>query len=66
MAHSRAERILAVDDEKTVCRTLALIFDGRGHQTRTAQSAEDAFVLIAGWKPGAAILDVNLPGMNGV
>ncbi|HEX3570245.1 MAG TPA: response regulator [Acidobacteriaceae bacterium] len=60
------QRILFVDDEKTVCRTLALIFESRGYQSRTAESAEDALVLMAEWIPDVAILDVGLPQMNGV
>ena len=60
------QRVLIVDDEKTVCHTLALIFDSRGYQTRTAGSAEDALAVVAEWWPEVAILDVGLPQMNGV
>jgi len=59
-------RVLVVDDEKTVRETLSLIFTARGYQTRTADSAEEALVLIDCWTPDVAILDVGLPQMNGV
>lgn len=63
-AHAR--RILVVDDEPAITETLALIFSKNGYQVRTALSAEDAIELIAAWEPDLAILDVNLPRMNGI
>jgi DNA-binding response OmpR family regulator len=60
------QKVLLVDDERTVRQTLALIFKSRGYQTRAAESAEEALELIAGWTPDVAILDVGLPQMNGV
>lgn len=59
-------RILLVDDEKTVCRTLALIFEANHYEVRQAQSADEALQLLIDWTPSLAILDVNLPKMNGV
>lgn len=59
-------RVLVVEDETVVCRTLSLIFTARGYETRSTESAEAALVLIADWKPDAAILDVGLPKMNGI
>ena len=59
-------KVLIVDDEKTICRTLAAIFTKRGYETRTAYSAEQAVEVIAEWQPDLAILDVGLPNMNGI
>lgn len=60
------QKILIVDDERSVSETLALIFSARGYEARIAYSAEEAIEIVATWKPDLAILDVVLPGMNGI
>lgn len=59
-------RILIVDDEANIADTLALIFKIRHYEVRVAYSAESAIELIAKWRPELSILDVMLPGMNGI
>ena len=59
-------KILVVDDEQTTSDTLTLIFREHGYQAKAAYSAEDAIDVIAGWQPDLALLDVNLPSMNGI
>ena len=61
-----APRVLIVDDEKVIAITLARIFSSKGYDARTAYSAEDALPLLDDWAPDLAVLDVSLPGMNGV
>ena len=58
--------VLIVDDENVICMTLAWIFRAKGYETRTAGSAEEALTLLNPWIPHIAILDVSLPGMDGV
>jgi CheY-like chemotaxis protein len=65
MADER-RKVLVVDDEKTTSETLTVIFGDQGYQARAAYSAEEAIDVIAEWQPDVALLDVNLPGMNGV
>ena len=60
------KRILVVDDETVVLQTLDLIFRSRGFEVRTAGSAEEALEKISDWRPDIAVLDVILPGMNGL
>jgi DNA-binding NtrC family response regulator len=59
-------RVLIVDDEKTICATLAAIFTSRGYESKVAFSAEQAIEIIAEWQPDLAILDVGLPKTNGI
>jgi CheY-like chemotaxis protein len=59
-------RVLIVDDEPRVADTLTLIFRGRGYDAQKASSAEQALEVVTSWEPQLAILDVSLPGMNGV
>jgi DNA-binding NtrC family response regulator len=59
-------KILIVDDDVHVAKTLELIFLARGYKVQLAHSAEDAIEVIAGWEPALAIVDVMLPHMNGI
>ena len=59
-------KILIIDDEATIADTLALIFSSSGYDSRTAYSAEDALEILEEWRPDLVIIDVVLPGMNGI
>jgi CheY-like chemotaxis protein len=66
MAGAGSRKILVVDDEPTIADTLALIFASSGYEARTAYSAEQALEMLEDWRPDLAIVDVVLPGMNGI
>ncbi len=59
-------RILIVDDEQIFADTLAQIFQSEGYECRAVYSAEQALDTIAAWEPELTIVDVMLPGMNGI
>jgi CheY-like chemotaxis protein len=63
---NESRKVLVVDDEKTTSETLSIIFRGHGYQAKAAYSAEEAIDVIAEWQPDVALLDVNLPRMNGI
>jgi two-component system nitrogen regulation response regulator GlnG len=58
--------ILIIDDEEAVCWALERALRGQGHNVRTAASAEQGLALAAKQPPDAVILDVRLPGMDGL
>src|SRR5687768_8567456 len=58
--------ILIVDDEPNIRCLLASLLDAEGHTTRTAASGEDALVSIADNEPDVMLLDLALPGANGL
>ena len=58
--------ILIVDDEEAVCWALKKALGKLGHTVAVASSAEEAFRLIAKQLPDAIILDVRLPGLDGL
>jgi len=60
------KRVLIVDDEHVIADTLVTIFSAAGYESRAAYSAEGALELIPSWPPHFAIVDVILPGMNGI
>lgn len=60
------KRVLIVDDERRIADTMKIIFANAGYSARATYSAEEAVPLIAQWNPHLLILDVRLPGMNGI
>jgi len=58
--------ILVVDDEEAVCWTLKKALSQEGHSVAVAASAEEAFQRAGQHKPDAVILDVRLPGLDGL
>lgn len=58
--------ILVVDDEKNIRRTLALVLEGEGFDVIDAGTAEEGLELAAQRRPDLILLDVCLPGIDGI
>ena len=58
--------ILVIDDEKNIRRTLALVLEGEGFEVIDAGTAEDGLELAASKRPDLVLLDVCLPGIDGI
>src|SRR5438552_2345135 len=58
--------LLIVDDEEAVCWALKKALTKLGHQVAVAASAEEAFRLAQKQTPDAIVLDVRLPGLDGL
>jgi two-component system phosphate regulon response regulator OmpR len=58
--------LLVVDDEPELCALLGEYFERQGFAPRTAPNAEQARSLVAAQRPHAALLDINMPGENGL
>jgi two-component system nitrogen regulation response regulator GlnG len=58
--------ILVVDDEEAVCWALKRALTQEGHQVAVAATAEEAFTRASEQPPDAVILDVRLPGLDGL
>ena len=58
--------ILIVDDEPTICWGLAELAKHLGHASQTASSAEQAFQLARTFSADVILLDVRLPGIDGL
>ena len=59
-------RILAVDDEPQILRALATNLKARGYDVDVARTGEEALTLAARKHPDLVILDLGLPGLDGV
>jgi CheY-like chemotaxis protein len=66
MGSTEKPRVLIVDDEHVIADTLVIIFSSAGLEATAVYSAEEALVLVPEWHPHIAIIDVRLPGMNGI
>jgi two-component system nitrogen regulation response regulator GlnG len=60
------KHLLIVDDEEAVCWALQRALTREGHRVAVAASAEEAFGLVAKQRPDAIVLDVRLPGLDGL
>jgi len=58
--------VLVVDDEKNIRRTLALVLEGEGFEVVDAETAEAGLELLARRRVDTVMLDVCLPGMDGL
>lgn len=59
-------KILLIDDEEEFASTLAERLELRGYETRTAVCGEDGLTLLASESFDIAVLDLMMPGMNGL
>jgi two-component system nitrogen regulation response regulator GlnG len=60
------QHILIVDDEEAVCWALKKALSAEGHRVAVAASAEQAFLEADRRPPDTIILDVRLPGLDGL
>ena len=59
-------KILVVDDEKDITDMLARFLKDAGHEPITAQSGLEAVEKVTKDKPEIVLLDIRMPGMDGV
>jgi len=63
---SVSKHILIVDDDALMRRSLAFNLEQAGYHTSTAESAETALSKVQLEKPDLVLLDIGLPGMDGL
>jgi DNA-binding response OmpR family regulator len=61
-----SKHILLVDDDALMRRSLAFNLEHSGYRTSNAASAEDALALAQRDPPELVLLDIGLPGMDGL
>ena len=60
------QHILVTDDDSLLRRSLALQLEQTGYRISTAASAEDGLAIALRDRPDLVLLDVGLPGMDGL
>jgi DNA-binding response OmpR family regulator len=61
-----SKHILIVDDDALLRRSLAFNLEQAGYRVSTAATAEDALAQVRLDPPGLVLLDIGLPGMDGL
>jgi CheY-like chemotaxis protein len=61
-----AESILIVDDNLQNLKLVRLLLDSEGYTVRTATDAELALRVLETFKPRLILMDIQLPGMDGL
>ncbi|MFF7211029.1 response regulator [Streptomyces sp. NPDC008238] len=59
-------RVLLIEDDPSVREGVELGLRRRGHEVRTAATGEAGLTAVAEFRPDLLLLDLMLPGMNGV
>ncbi len=61
-----AANILLIDDDALLRRSLAFNLERAGYHAATAESAETALAMAQRHRPDLVLLDISLPGMDGL
>lgn len=59
-------RLLVVDDEPSIAELMRIWFEPLGWDVATASSGPGGVARAAGWTPDVVLLDVMLPGYDGL
>ena len=62
----QAKPILIVDDNRINLKLERDLLAGEGFEVRTAADAEEALEMLEGFRPQLILMDIQLPGMDGL
>jgi CheY-like chemotaxis protein len=62
----RARRVLIVDDHEEIGKSLARLIRTWGHEVAIVRDGPNALSLAQSFQPECAIVDLSLPGMDGI
>ena len=60
------EPILVVDDNPANLKLVRILLSGEGYDVRVAADAEEALSVLRGFRPRLILMDLQLPGMDGL
>ena len=59
-------KILVIDDERALARMVANYMERAGYTTRLEHTGTDGLAAVRAWEPDVVILDLGLPGLDGM
>ena len=59
-------RILVVDDDPLARRSLRAMLERGYYQVETAEGGVEAIALLSSYKPELVLLDIHMPGIDGL
>ena len=62
----RARRVMIVDDHEEIRASISRLARGWGHEVAVAADGSSALSLAEAFQPECAIVDLSMPGMNGI
>ena len=65
-AGARPKRVLIVDDEVNLLQLYREELELDGYDVSTASSAQEGVRLAVSWSPDVVVMDIRMPGMDGV
>jgi CheY-like chemotaxis protein len=60
------EPILIVDDNRVNLKLARVLLVSEGYEVRTASDAEEAMTVLGDFQPRLILMDIQLPGMDGL
>ena len=60
------EPILVVDDNDVNLKLVRVLLEGEGYAVRVAPDADEALAILTQFRPRLILMDVQLPGMDGL
>ncbi|MFH2053407.1 MAG: sigma-54 dependent transcriptional regulator [bacterium] len=60
------QRVLIIDDERNIRRTFQMVLSSEGFAVDLAETGEDGLARCRDHRPDVVVLDVRLPGMDGL
>ncbi|KNX37788.1 response regulator transcription factor [Luteipulveratus halotolerans] len=64
--NDRRSRVMVVDDERALAGMIANYLDRAGHHVRVVHTGTEAVPAAREWAPDVVVLDLGLPGVDGV
>jgi CheY-like chemotaxis protein len=61
-----AARVLVIEDDESSMELVAAVLERSGHEVTGARSAEEAARLLRDFHPALVIVDIRLPGQDGL
>ncbi|GAA0726077.1 response regulator transcription factor [Clostridium malenominatum] len=59
-------KVLIVDDDNNICQVIKLYLENSGYATRVSNNGKEAQSVFLEYKPDLVLLDIMLPGIDGI